>query len=117
MGDDGQHLTEDQAAVYDRQLRVWGVEVQRRWAGVTPRSRGGWPRGVGGGLRWPWGHAAAAGQAGRRKVDINVRAMCVRHGACRLTAAQVLIVGADGLAAEVGGRQGSRGSVVHRSAQ
>ena len=25
-------LTEDQAAVYDRQLRVWGVEVQNRYA-------------------------------------------------------------------------------------
>jgi len=23
-------LPEDQAAVYDRQLRVWGVEVQRK---------------------------------------------------------------------------------------
>ena len=26
------HLTDDQAAVYDRQLRVWGVEVQNRSA-------------------------------------------------------------------------------------
>lgn len=24
-------LTDDQAAVYDRQLRVWGVETQRKW--------------------------------------------------------------------------------------
>ncbi len=25
-------LTDDQQAVYDRQLRVWGVEVQKRYA-------------------------------------------------------------------------------------
>jgi hypothetical protein len=30
MAADEQTLTEDQAAVYDRQLRVWGVDVQRR---------------------------------------------------------------------------------------
>lgn len=26
----GNELTADEAAVYDRQLRVWGVEVQRK---------------------------------------------------------------------------------------
>ena len=26
-------LTEDEAAVYDRQLRVWGVETQRKCVG------------------------------------------------------------------------------------
>ena len=36
-------LTEDEAAVYDRQLRVWGVETQRKcgipcpWRNLTPR--------------------------------------------------------------------------------
>jgi hypothetical protein len=27
-------LTEQEAAVYDRQIRVWGVEAQRRWVVV-----------------------------------------------------------------------------------
>lgn len=27
-------LTEQEAAVYDRQIRVWGAEAQRRWATV-----------------------------------------------------------------------------------
>ena len=26
-----EELTEAEAKVYDRQLRIWGVEVQRRW--------------------------------------------------------------------------------------
>ena len=38
-------LTEDQAAVYDRQLRVWGVEVQKR---RVPACRAAfWPRPIG----------------------------------------------------------------------
>ena len=27
-------LTENEAAIYDRQLRVWGVETQKRRAGL-----------------------------------------------------------------------------------
>jgi len=29
-------LTKHEAAVYDRQLRVWGVAVQKRYVGVPP---------------------------------------------------------------------------------
>jgi hypothetical protein len=31
-------LSEDQARVYDRQLRVWGLDVQNRW---VPSAEGG----------------------------------------------------------------------------
>lgn len=31
MAVDQNTLTDDQTAVYDRQLRVWGVEVQRKY--------------------------------------------------------------------------------------
>lgn len=36
----GEQLTEHEAAIYDRQLRVWGVETQKRQVGVCPRFSG-----------------------------------------------------------------------------
>ena len=34
-------LTEHEAAIYDRQLRVWGVETQKRQAGLGGAVDGG----------------------------------------------------------------------------
>jgi hypothetical protein len=39
-------LTEQEAAVYDRQIRVWGVEAQRRWATVCLALEPGHDEGV-----------------------------------------------------------------------
>ena len=47
-------LTDDQAAVYDRQLRVWGVEVQKKWGrGLVLLRAGGDQCVVGVGARPP----------------------------------------------------------------
>ena len=68
-------LTEAAAKVYDRQLRVWGVEVQKRWPGCF-----------------------------RSSCDPHAVFLTLADHAvlcCRLNAARVLIVGCSGLAAEV----------------
>ena len=65
-------LSATEAAVYDRQLRVWGVETQKRWASA--------------GLK-----TAAWSQS---KTQSNL-------AGCRLNAAKIVIVGCTGLAAEV----------------
>lgn len=31
MGKQGEELTEQETAIYDRQIRVWGVDAQRRY--------------------------------------------------------------------------------------
>lgn len=32
MGKVGEELTEQETAIYDRQIRVWGVDAQRRYS-------------------------------------------------------------------------------------
>ena len=74
-------LTEDEAAVYDRQLRVWGVETQRkcvRSACNTPSA----PT-----------HASHHTPAHARRFS--------PHG--RLTSARVLVLNCTGVAAEARG--------------
>ena len=31
----GSAITEDEAALYDRQIRLWGLDAQKRWALYT----------------------------------------------------------------------------------
>ena len=72
----GADLTEAAAKVYDRQLRVWGVEVQKRCGPVLC--------------------CFCNPQAGPLTLAHNHIVLC-----CRLNAARVLIVGCSGLAAEL----------------
>lgn len=76
-------LSEAQAAVYDRQLRVWGLEVQNRWA----QGARAWARRTG-------RPRAAAGQ-------LPTLPACPPSMRTRLSSAKVLIIGGNGLAAEV----------------
>ncbi len=72
-------LSEAEAAVYDRQLRVWGIEVQKRCVGPARRLVL---------------HAVIR----HSKVLLTVSA---KPFACRLNAAKILIAGCTGLAVEV----------------
>jgi len=72
-------LSEAEAAVYDRQLRVWGIEVQKRCVG-------------------PARHLVLHAVIRHSKVLLTVSA---KPFLCRLNAAKILIAGCTGLAVEV----------------
>ncbi|KAF3636321.1 SUMO-activating enzyme subunit 1B-1 [Capsicum annuum] len=50
MGKEGEELTEQETAIYDRQIRVWGVDAQRRSQVVPLALRNGSGAGHGGGM-------------------------------------------------------------------
>lgn len=87
-------LSEAHAAVYDRQLRVWGLEVQKRcgWLGCHRGVRG---------LCAPLGKSVGGLRLGvgqeKQMKSLDGPLTCF----CRLMEAKVLIVGTSGLAAEV----------------
>ena len=72
-------LSEVEADVYDRQLRVWGIEVQKRCVGPG---------------RYLVLHAVI-------RQSIFFLTVSVEPFSCRLNAAKILIAGCTGLAIEV----------------
>lgn len=72
-------LSEAEAAVYDRQIRVWGIEVQKRCVGIAR-------------------HVVLHAVIRHSKVLLTVSA---KPFLCRLNAAKILIAGCTGLAVEV----------------
>ncbi len=72
-------LSEAEAAVYDRQLRVWGIEVQKRCVGSG---------------RYLVLHTVI--RQSKPLLTVNVEPF-----PCRLNAAKILIAGCTGLAVEV----------------
>lgn len=73
-------ITDDEAAIYDRQIRVWGLDAQKRWVLVRLMDEKLYP-------------------------VLQSSFLCflfVLHFLyCRLRAANVLVVGVDGLTGEV----------------
>lgn len=90
-------LTEDHAAVYDRQLRVWGVEVQRRCVPVLGNSAS----------RKLIPTTARSPSHVSRRAPLHTLPYCCATAAGqhsrRLMEAKVLVLGLGGLAAEVRG--------------
>lgn len=78
-------LTEAQAAVYDRQLRVWGVETQKKWVILSYIF-----------IDWQTRHVVFGP---RSTVADSLQKSCFIVP-CRLTSSSILIVGCSGLAAE-----------------
>ena len=87
----GEQLTEHEAAIYDRQLRVWGVETQKRQV-----------YGAGGRADCHRADGCWSASPRRRCNAAAFTAACPANSFTRrLSQARVLIAGCNGLAAEV----------------